>query len=269
MNKVPTTIEEIPDGMAYYKNLKLGEDLELPIRESPVRFSIMRKNGLSSNAWRIWVDNRGNAYIKSRDHMQELKISLHNSGKQHIAFTPESGLEMTEGNRFWDQWWEPPHYRGPQVVPTFNLFFPSWALTLNQAMRDSNQRVWNTNQIAIEAAETPKATVISFVITDADLAMRFSTIGESPNIPLAVLPLRSGKKLWIGASHTAEGNMQYLAAQGMSGMAENAASMDEMLTQFPDGHVLGMCVTGNVHGGGTFLMPFATELHRPEVAVSE
>ena len=113
MNKVPTTIEEIPDGMAYYKNLKLGEDLELPIRESPVRFSIMRKNGLSSNAWRIWVDNRGNAYIKSRDHMQELKISLHNSGKQHIAFTPESGLEMTEGNRFWDQWWEPPHYRGP------------------------------------------------------------------------------------------------------------------------------------------------------------
>ena len=52
-------------------------------------------------------------------------------------------------------------------------------------------------------------------------------------------------------------------------MAENAASMDEMLTQFPDGHVLGMCVTGNVHGGGTFLMPFAIELHRPEVAVSE
>ena len=42
-----------------------------------------------------------------------LKISLHKSGKQHIAFTSESKHQTTAGNRFWDQWWEPDHYRGP------------------------------------------------------------------------------------------------------------------------------------------------------------
>ena len=142
MNTVPKMNEETAEGIAYYKNLKLGSDLEHPIRRSPVQFSIMRRNGLSSNAWRVWVEKHGNAYIRSRDHLQDLKISLHKSGKQHIAFTSESKHQMTAGNRFWDQWWEPDHYRGPEVVPTFNLFFPSWALTLSQAMQDSNPKVW-------------------------------------------------------------------------------------------------------------------------------
>ena len=263
MSKVPTTSAEAPRGITYYKNLKLGNDIELPLRESPVRFSIMRSNDLSSNAWRVWVEKDGSAYIRSRDHLQDIKISLHNSGKQHIAFTPESTHQMSEGNRFWDQWWEPDHYRGPQVVPTFNLFFPSWALTLTQAIRDSNPKIWNKNQISIEAAETPMATVISFVITDDDVNMRFSTTGESRHFPMAILPLRHGKTLWAVIWHRPEGNMQVLAKQGMSGLAANFADTPEKFLAIPDGDVLGMCVSGKMQDGGTFLMPYTIELYRP------
>ena len=119
----------------------------------------------------------------------------------------------------------------PQVVPTFNLFFPSWALTLTQAIRDSNPKIGNGNQIAIEAAESPTATVISFVITDADVNMRFSTIGESRHFPLAILPLRHGKTLWVVVWHRPEGNMQDLAEEGMSGLAANfSATPEQFLT---------------------------------------
>ena len=267
MSKVPTTGAEAPQGIAYYKNLKLGNDLELPIRESSVRFSVIRSNGLSSNAWRVWVDDHGNAYIRSRDHLQNLKVSLHKSGKQHIAFTPESTHQMSEGNRFWDQWWEPDHYRGPQVVPTFNLFFPSWALALTQAIRDSNPKIWNKNQISIEAAETPMATVISFVITDDDVNMRFSTTGESRHFPMAILPLRPGKTLWAVIWHRPEGNMRVLAEQGMSELAANFAATPEKFLATPDGEVLGMCVSGKMQDGGAFLMPYAIEPYRPEAAI--
>ena len=53
----------------------------------------MRSNSLSSNAWHVWVDKHGNEYITSRDDSQGLKISLHKSGKQHIAFTSESNIK--------------------------------------------------------------------------------------------------------------------------------------------------------------------------------
>ena len=261
---MPAASEETAKGITYYKNLKLRNDLELPLRESPVRFSIMRSNGLSSNAWRVWVEKDGNAYIRSRDHLQDLKISLHKFGKQHVAFTPESKHEMTEGNRFWDQWWEPDHYRGPQVVPTFKLYFPSWALTLTQAIRDSNPRVWDNNQIAIEAAETPMATVISFVITDDDVKMRFNTIGDSRNFPLAILPVRPGKTLWVVACYRPEGDMQSLAEQGMSAFAENYASRPDQCPAMQDGEVLGMRVSGKVPDGGTFVMPYEIKLHQQE-----
>ena len=56
MTAVPTTPEEASGGIAYYQNLNLDGDTELPIRKSPVRFGVMRKSGQSSNSWRVWTD---------------------------------------------------------------------------------------------------------------------------------------------------------------------------------------------------------------------
>ena len=269
MTNAHTTNAETTEGIHYYQNPKLANDQEFPITQGRLRFSIMRSNGLSSNAWRVWVQSDGSAYITCRNDMQDVKISLHKSGRQQIAFTSESKHQTTEGNRCWDRWWEPDHYRGPKIVPTFNLFFPSWALTLTQTVRDSNPKVWDKDQIAIEAAETPMTTVISFVITDNDITMNFNPTGKSPNFPLAILPLKAGKTLWVVVCHRHENNMQDLADQGMSGLAESFTATPEQFLAIPDGEVLGMCVSGMMQDGGAFLLPYASELQRPRLGASK
>ena len=262
MSAVPTTSQELSGGMAYYTNLRIMRDVTLPIRESPVRFGVLARNGLSSNSWGVWSTKSGDIYVACRDNMKELKISLHRSGKQHIAFTFESDIEMTEGSRFWDQWWEPQFHNDTEAIPSFNLLFPSWGLSLNRAMRDANPKVWDKNQILVEAAESPEATVVSFVVTDDDLEMRFNTVGESRSFPLAILPARAGKKLWVIAQQGPEGNMKELAGHGIGSIDVGLA---EKLKGFSSGHVLGMCVTGLTKDGGAYMLPFPVQTHWKEI----
>ena len=245
--------------MAYYVRQGAEPALSLPLRTSPIRFAAMRKDGLSSNAWRVWVEEAGDAYVACRDNMKEMKASLHQSGKQQIAFTSETGIEIVKGSRFWNQWTEPQYYDGSNVVPTLNLLFPDWALTLTEEMRQSNSGIWNTNSLFVEAAESPLATVISFVVTNEDLEMRFNVTGPSPNFPLGILPVRSGKKLWIVARHLAEGNMRELAGKGIAAAA-SSTDMQPKWEEFPDGHVFGACVTGPTNDGGAYWMPFAIRM---------
>ena len=245
-------------GMAYHKNLKLGYDVTLPIGDSPVRFGVMRKSGLSSNAWGVYVEPSGDIYLVCRDHMKETKVSLHQSGKQHFGFTSDSGLETADGGRFWDEWWEPQFHKGSKVVPSYSLLFPSWALGLTQAMRDANPKVWNKNQVLVEAAETPEATIVSLVITDLDAELKFNTNGELQSFPLAILPVRNDKKLWVIARQGPEGNMKELAERGISSIN---ADMVEKLRALPSGHMLGLSVIGRSGDAGRYMLPFPAQMH--------
>ena len=258
----PMTTRELNQGIAYYKNMRINPDLTLPLTKGPVRFGMLKRNDLSSNSWIVWTREAGDVYISCRDHMTDQKISLHQSGKQQIAFTSESGIETVPGSRYVDQWWEPEHTSDSKVTPTFMLFFPSWALNLTQAIRDENLRVWNRNQVFIEAAESPIATIVSFIITDDDLTMRFNAEGESPSLPLGILPARSGKKLWVVASYVPEGNMMSLAEQVMDNFNTSVKEdVKDKVRDLPSGHVLGMCATGRSASGGAFMMPFSVEMH--------
>ncbi|MXY43496.1 MAG: hypothetical protein F4Y50_05475, partial [Dehalococcoidia bacterium] len=220
--------------MAYHKNLNLRYDVTLPIRDGPVRFGVLDKNGLSSNAWGVYVESSGDIYLVCRDHMKETKVSLHQSGKQHFGFPSESGLETAEGGRFWDEWSEPQFQKGSKVVPSYSLLFPSWALGLTKAVRDANPKVWNKNQVFVEAAESPEATIVSLVITDSDAEFAFKTNGEVQSFPLAVLPVRADRKLWVIARQGPEGNMKELAAHGILGInADRVAKLRDV----PSGHV--------------------------------
>ena len=250
--------DRVSEGMAYYENLNLGYDVTLPMKKSPLRFGVMRKNSLSSNAWGVYAEASGDIYLICRDHMKESKISLHQSGKQYIGFTSESGLETTEGSRFWDEWWEPQFHKGSKIVPSFSLLFPSWGLGLTQAIRDANATVWNKNQIFVEAAESPEVTIVSLVVTDVDFEMRFSTTGELQSFPLAELPARPGKKLWVIARQGPEGNMKELAERGISSIDTD---MVEKLKGLPSGHVLGLSVRGRSGDAGRYLLPFPVQLH--------
>ena len=55
------------------------EGLELPLRTKQIRFAVQWKNGLTSNAWAVCVENTGDAYIYCRDNIKEQKVSLHDS----------------------------------------------------------------------------------------------------------------------------------------------------------------------------------------------
>ena len=264
MTTLPIGGGEQSRGIKFRPNPEVEHDIEFPLTKNPIRFAVIRRDGLSSNAWRVWVEDPGDIYIVCRDHMKEIKISLHQSGQHRIAFTTESKLEMTEGNRLWGQWDEPDSPNSPKVVPSFDLFFPSWALCLTQDIREADAKVWNKNQIFVEAAESPVATAISFVITDELSTVQFSTDGDSPSVSLGVLPARSGKKLWVIARHTPEGNMTELAGQGISGFESSivdTSSIVDRLRGLPSGSTLGMCVAGHRPTGGGFLMPYVAEMH--------
>ena len=63
--------------MAYYVRQGAEPALSLPFRDRPVRFAVMRKDGLSSNAWRVWVEAAGDAYVLCRGHMKGMKAGIH------------------------------------------------------------------------------------------------------------------------------------------------------------------------------------------------
>ena len=253
--------------LVYYPNLQIADHFELPLRTDSMRFAVLLRNGLSSHAWRVWSEPPGNVYIVCRDTMREIKVSLHRSGKQHVAFSSESDLEMTEGSRFWDQWREPVEQGEPKLTPSFRLLFPSWGLNVTETMRDSNKKVWDKNQLFLEGAESPLATIVSFVITDDDLTIDFTPVGETPNFPLGILPARSGKKLWVVAEYAPEGNMMEGARVGMSGLYGRMVGEDP--PDVPFGKPLDMCVVGRNTSEMRYLMPFQAIQRKPTDEVHE
>ena len=259
MNTTSNKHEKLGEGMAYYTNPKIANEIELPISKTPIRFGVKRRNGLSSNSWRVWVEKSDDIYIICRDNMKELKISLHKSGKQHIAFSSDSDQRMEDGSRFWNQWWEPPFDKVSMVVPTFHLLFPSWGLGLTEAIRQQNPKVWDNNQILLDAAESPKATIVSFILTD-DSEIHFNTIKQMPSLALGTLDASAGKKLWVLASHVPEGNMKELAAVSIDEVTKLGES--KALEEMPDGHIFGLAVSGPTDNGGTYFMPFPARIHR-------
>ena len=257
MEVVPTADSDLPSGMAYYPNPKFDQDITLPLREAPVRFAVMRRNGLSSNSWKVHVGGDGSAYVFCRYHMkdeEQLKVSLHSHGLQKITL---EGSSLPSGTLDWGRWREPPFYSGPEVVPTFQLLFPHWSLGLTQEQRDENATCWDDNQLFIEAAESPQATIISLVVTDADLSMTFNGGGETPSFPLGLLPVRPGKKLWIVAHNALEEPIAQLTNRLLYHID---TSKGRQLHDQYGGQTLGISATGDSKGGGKFLIVLPIEV---------
>ena len=166
-----------------------------------MRFAVTLKNGLTSHTWGVRTEKTGDTYIYCRETMKEIKVSLHRSGRQQIAFTKGSGHEMTPNSRFWKRWWQPsPDQRPP--VPSVKLLFPSWATTLGNEQRKGSRKLWDTNQILIEG-DDKFMTAILFFVMDEGCALRQDTL---PSDTIAVMPLIKGKELHVIACKQHEGN---------------------------------------------------------------
>ena len=189
------------------------------------------------------VEDTGDAYIYCRDNIEEIKISFHKSGKQHVAFTKESGHEMTPRSRFWNQWREPPQQN--PAVPTFKLVFPNWGIGLDEEQRKKAQSKWDKNQILIEG-DDELLTVVSFFILDEGVTFRKQ--GGPASYPIAVLPIRPGKRLFAIAGKEPEGDLKAKVETAFQKIDVSALPRRQVL-----GKVISVCMTGDQPAGYAYM----------------
>ena len=250
-------------GLKYSINPRTGQNLKVPLTTNPINFSALRENSLSANAWGVRVEKHGDIYIYCRDHMKEIKISLHKSGRQYVAFTSQSGINMTGASRQWHQWSEPEHHGDSSFVPTFDLMLPSWGLSLSQEIRDANSRVWDSNHIFIAATEDPIATIVSFVIKNSDVDLALGPSENWPYLPIGVLDARPGKRLWLCVHYRAEGSMKKYA-RGVVAGANNHTEMTAALEKRHNYEIFSLCAGGFDSEGVAYLLPFPVQVQEDD-----
>lgn len=169
-------------------------DAGMPYRTGPVRFAVGSPHGLSSNSWRFWTTRTGDAYLACRDNFQNMKVSLHVSGRWRMAFTEEAvkdnpALVPPEADRAWEVWDEPPPFM-PDAVAAFSLIFLTSELAVEPSQRDP--RKWEgTTFIEAAPADSGKLTAVTLFITLGDRELRHAS---EPSFRLASLDLIDGRR---------------------------------------------------------------------------
>jgi len=213
-------------------SISVGKDAQVPTKMNPIRFAVQYRNGRTSNAWGVRVENTGDAYIYCRDSMKGQKISLHASGQQHISIRPRipNPVNLT-GKSFMNRWHEP-----DQGIATFRLVFPSWGVQLDDEQKQEHNRTWDKNAIFIEGHHE-FLTVVSFFILDEATTIRKGT--PFPGFQLGDLPLRDGKKLAVTAEWTPERGFK---AKIEKALRRVSPPQDALMGR--EGEVLSACLTG-------------------------
>lgn len=187
--------------------------LDLPLRVGPVRFAVGAPDGLSSNSWQgFWATSGGDAYLSCRDNFQEVKVSLHASGRWRMAFTAEAlakdpSLVPPGADRVWEVWDEPSPTL-PNTIAAFRLIFPTSELAVAPAQRSPKQ--WR-DTVYIEAAPagSGKLTVVTLFVTIGDPELRHDS---EPSFRLASLDLGAGRRGQLVAQVDPEGEIPQIAS---------------------------------------------------------
>lgn len=151
----------------------------VPVTRRPIRFAIGSREGLSSHSRRVWTTKAGDAYLKCRDTIAEMKVSLHTSGRWRLAITREAieqgriAIGLNE-NRAWDIWDKP---SGPVAV-AYRLYFLTSELAVRPEDRSSAE--WN-EVIFIEPGPPGLLTAVSLFVTQGLI------LGKHENQPSAIL----------------------------------------------------------------------------------
>ncbi|MBB5048689.1 hypothetical protein HNR60_003457 [Rhodopseudomonas rhenobacensis] len=143
---------------------KMSSTLRLPAN-LPVRFCVGRRDGLTSHSWRVWSERRSEIYLACRDAFQDIKVSLHSSGRWRMGFTKEAieadpTLIAKGRNRAWDVW-DKPDPQLPNVVVAFGLYFPQSEFLVTPEQRTA--RSWKEVRY-IPPACTGRVNIVSLCI---------------------------------------------------------------------------------------------------------
>ena len=221
----------------------MRRDQELPIREGPLRFALLMSDGSTSNSWRVWVEKEGDAYICCRDNMKEVKVSLHRSGQQRIAYRTESGIVTNVGNRVWMKWEEPPHC-GP-VLPSFKLVLPPWGVRLNANERSRSRESIlkrNSDQVLIEG-DDELTVFVDFILRDEEFLLNESrhTTGTLAVIP-APTDERPRRQLFVVIRKAHNAHFLDIAGQALEEISSARVERLALLKQ--DGNTPVACFCG-------------------------
>ena len=170
-------------------------EIDLPLTQAPINFSVLRSDGLSSYRWGVNTSKNGDAYVYCRDVRSAEKITFHASGKQHISITPDTAVRTGKDNRFMNEWTEPEFEQ--EAIATFSLIFPPWGV----GRRYEPEKLTKDELLIIGHKE--KLVVVYFFIVDSAKKMQ----GRLPHIVLGELQLRPGNTLHIIAWKEPENNL--------------------------------------------------------------
>ncbi len=256
--------KEIQGGMAYYMNPVEA----LPLYRKSLRFAVARANGLSSNSWRIKVGSRGDAYVACRSHFPGLRISLHRSGRCHMAF--DSNPRNGEGH-YMDQWQAPSPTlaitEDAYFIPSFRLTFANYALRLDQERRDYQQGIWDKNEVYVESPESPYGTVISFLVVDKSIQEMKCL--DSLGYPLAVMPAWPDRNLWVMVTHEYEKDMIRVAGDIARGAGDNLdQNAVREMNAMSEGKILTLTASVETTDGSRSFMPFPVEVREKEDGIA-
>lgn len=233
--------------MAKEMMVHIRHGLTLPLRTRKIRFAVTMKNGLTSHTWGVETRKAGDTYVYCRETMKEVKVSLHDSGRQHVAFTKGSGHEMTPNSRFWKRWRQPsPDQRPP--VPSVKLLFPSWGTTLGDMQRKPFRKLWDTNEILIEGDEKFMTAVLFFVMNKGH-SLHQDTL---PSGTIAVMSLSEGKELHVIACRNYERNFRESVEKALSKMPIRPDMVGEVFTAL---------LVGDDPDGCPYLLPVLLDGH--------
>ena len=245
---------------------------ELPLGGDSLNFAVMRKDGTSSNAWGVKVNrNNGGAFVYCRDNMNVVKASLHQSGDHRYGIRHEkynglveSGLLEPGADRTWIRWIEPPT-SGPGLIPSFNIYFPSWGIALTEEMRKINRddwnakQIWDSNQICIEGVDSPFILVVSFIKADDNISISLVEQDNTAGLVLGILPAGPGKTLWVTVQVGPEGDLRQIVERGLDRMSEIVA---EKFTESHEGEIFAVCFNGFNDKGIAYALPVPVEVKR-------
>lgn len=165
-----------------------SEDLRFPLRESSFSFAVRGRGGAVSSPWRVKV-NDGDVYIVTRDSVEDIKISLHESGRQHIRLRSE-----IYGRN--PMVWEEPALESP-VRASVKLLFPVWSLGIGPTKdldQSKIQRLWNRNDFFVESEDNENFLIsVCFVLTPPGVTVQLPSY--PPMGTAAILSVGAKKEL--------------------------------------------------------------------------
>lgn len=114
----------------------------MPKRE--IRFGLSDGNGLTSNTWKCWspTGQKKDIYVANRFLGNVLKVSVHESGRCHIAYSDDFTEDQPSlKTRYVDQWDSPPPL-GNGVIIALRVVIPNSAVMTPEDSAKAGKISW-------------------------------------------------------------------------------------------------------------------------------